>query len=151
MEDEVRVLCMRSISKIHPSLEVVRFELASTLEDVKRLQRSSPTEVPRDYAEWVQVASELEIVDKNATCCFRVWDVDGCLEMNEAYDVKRSLPGALAVGDNEAGALLVYLSSVRKPGLYRVSLGDMDVDSAVWIAESLDELLFEAKNVELLV
>lgn len=112
---------------------------------------SSPTEVPSDYVEWVQVASEMEIVDKNATCCFRVWGVNGCLEMNEAYDVKRSLPGALAVGDNEAGALLVYISSARKPGLYRVSLGDMDADSAIWIADSLDELLFEAKNVELLV
>lgn len=142
---------MRSISKIHPSLEVVRFEPASTLDDVKRLLRSSPTEVPGDYVEWVLVASEMEIVDKNATCCFRVWGVNGCLEMNEAYDVKGSLPGALAVGDNEAGALLVYLSNDRKPGLYRVRLGDMDADSALWIAESLDELLFEAKNVDLLV
>ena len=101
--------------------------------------------------EWVQVASEMEIVDKNATCCFRVWGASGCLEMNEAYDVKKSLPGALAVGDNEAGALLVYMSSVRRPGLYRVSLGDLEADSAIWIAESLDELLFEAKNVDLLV
>lgn len=53
-----------------------------------------------------------------------------------------SLPGAVAIGDNGGGELIVHGVGTRGPGLYLVAAGSLFLDAdAAWIAPHVSALL----------
>lgn len=104
-------------------------------------------DAPREYLDLVKEATEIEL-GWGAGKYLRIWGPDGCVEMDEAYEVGLSIPGAIPIGDNGGGVMLVYLNGDAGWGLYRVSYGDIDPASALLISPTLSALLTQGFGIE---
>ncbi len=140
---------MKSIDIINNMVHCFRVETykcAATQEDIEKLKIFSTICVPEDYLEIVRVMTDVEIlVNDNYV---RIWGASRCVEMNEAYQVKKYIPNSLAIGDNEGGMALIIMNGAHGYGLYTVGFGDLDADDAMFIAPSLYEFLVDGKGVE---
>lgn len=112
----------------------------ATEEEIKTLKSFSPIEVPLEYLELVRQATEIEIKVDNKMY-IRIWSPLGCIEMNEAYNIQTYMPNSLAIGDDEGGRALMYVTGNEGFGLYIAGFGDLDIDDAIKIAPSLKDLL----------
>lgn len=63
------------------------------------------------------------------------------MEMNDAYNIQKYIPNSLAIGDDEGGKVILYISGQNGYGLYQVGFGDLDINDAEFISPSLTELL----------
>ncbi len=112
----------------------------SNEEEIKALQDFSTIDVPTEYIEIIQLASDIEI-NVNDQIYIRIWRASGCIEMNETYEVQKYLPNSLAIGDDEGGDALIYLQGKDGFGIYYNRFTDLDIEEPVKIAPSLTELL----------
>lgn len=112
----------------------------SKKEEIKALQDFSAIEVPAEYIEIIQLASDIEF-NVSGQMYIRIWGASGCIEMNEAYEVQKYLPNSLAIGDDEGCGALIYLQGKDGFGIYYNRFADLDIEEAVKIAPSLTELL----------
>lgn len=109
-------------------------------EEIKALQDFSTIDVPTEYIEIIQLASDIEF-NISGQMYIRIWGASGCIEMNEAYEVQKYLPNSLAIGDDEGGGVFIYLHGKDGFGIYYNRFADLDIEEAVKIAPSLTELL----------
>ncbi|MBJ8105974.1 MULTISPECIES: SMI1/KNR4 family protein [Bacillus cereus group] len=119
-------------------------------EEIKALQDFSTIDVPTEYIEIIQLASDIEI-NIDDQIYIRIWGASGCIEMNETYEVQKYLPNSLAIGDDEGGGALIYLQDKDGFGIYYNRFADLDIEEAVKIAPSLTELLVNNVGVNTLL
>ncbi|WCP73905.1 hypothetical protein [Sphingomonas hankookensis] len=80
----------------------------------------------------------------------RLWGPDEAVGMDEAYGVSAHLPGAVAIGDNGGGELIVQGTGTNGPGLYLVAAGSLFLDEdAPWIAPDLTALLARGEGADI--
>ena len=116
-----------------------------TSEEIDSL-RAKFTEIPDEYEELSRDASEIEL-DFDGKY-LRIWHPQTSKEMDEGYGISTRLPGAIAIGDDGGGRVLLYFNGKNGPGLYRIGYGDLDPEDAVWVAESLKELLSTGSGMD---
>ena len=119
-------------------------------EEIKALHEFSTIDIPSDYVEIIQLASDIEF-NISDQMYIRIWGASVCIEMNEAYDVQKYLPNSLAIGDDEGGGALIYLQGKDGFGIYYNRFADLDIKEAVKIAPSLTELLINNVGVDTLL
>ena len=143
---------MSFLQSLHRRFMVGATEPGSSDEDVAALSTFATRQglvVPCDYLELVREVSELElVVDQRG--CVRFWSASGVVEMNEAYEIQRHIPHALAVGDDEGGKALAFMDGGSGTGLYRFPFADPDASEAVFIAPTIRELLKKGEGADLL-
>ncbi|MFD0590082.1 SMI1/KNR4 family protein [Paenibacillus sp. GCM10027627] len=141
---------MGLLGSLSNEFSVVSMQPPASVEDINRVKKISEIEVPPDYLDIVLEASEVEISVKNEMY-IRIWGPITCIEMNEAYSIQKYIPSSLAIGDNEGGKALIYLSGKKGLGLYLVGFGDLDYADAVFVASSLKDLFISKTGVKLLL
>ncbi|WP_455919807.1 SMI1/KNR4 family protein [Priestia megaterium] len=119
-------------------------------EEIKALQDFSTIDVPTEFIEIIQLASDIEI-NVSDQMYIRIWGASGGIEMNEAYEVQKYLPNSIAIGDDEGGGALIYLQGKDGFGIYYTRFADFDIEEAVKIAPSLTELLVNNVGVNTLL
>ncbi len=120
---------------------------SSTDDEIKQLETFSPISIPTEFIELIRSGSEFEILVKGDVY-IRIWGAAGCLEMNEAYEVQDNIGDSLAIGDNEGGSALMYMTGPKGFGVYMAEFGCLDADEAVFIAPSLHELLVNNVGID---
>lgn len=104
-------------------------------------------EVPDEYLNLVAELTELELEHENGTY-LRIWSPDGCLDQDEGYEVSKRIPGAIPIGDDGGGRILVYMNGAHGDGLYCVGYGDIARDDATFVSNNLTELLKDGIGIE---
>ncbi|KQM81651.1 hypothetical protein ASE67_17035 [Sphingomonas sp. Leaf23] len=80
----------------------------------------------------------------------RLWGPDEAIGMDDAYGVSAHLPGAVAIGDNGGGELIVHGTGMAGLGLYLVATGSLFLDDdAPWIAPDLITLLERGEGADI--
>ncbi|NPC93592.1 SMI1/KNR4 family protein [Bacillus sp. WMMC1349] len=141
---------MNILNKISSVYTIEARQSPSREEEINALQDFSAIDVPIEYIEIIQLASEIEF-NVSEQMYIRIWGAAGCIEMNEAYEVQKYLPNSLAIGDDEGGGALIYLQGKDGFGIYYNRFGDLDIKEAVKIAPSLSELLVNNIGVNILL
>lgn len=137
------------LANLHSSFSVGAKEPPSSeaeLAELALFAKERGLVVPDEYLELVREASEIELL-VGANGCIRFWSAAGTVEMNQAYEVQRYLPDALAIGDDEGGKALAMMEGEQGPGLYRFPFSDPDRAEAVFIASSVRALLSQGVGV----
>ena len=104
--------------------------------------------VPTDYLELAAQATNIEIEHVSGQP-IRIWDPQGLLDMDSGYGVRKYMPGAIPVGTDSGGRVIIYADANEGYGLYFVDYGVFDLEEATWIAPSLGDFLMTGQNVEL--
>ena len=120
---------------------------ASSDEEIKKLIKFSDVQIPEDFLEIIKELTEIEInVDRKKY--IRIWGADGCIEMNDAYNIQESIPNSLAIADDEGGNALIYTTGQNGFGLYVIAFNDLDVDELEYVADSLSDLLINNTGID---
>jgi hypothetical protein len=125
---------------------VAASESPATKPDIRSLVDVSAIPIPMDYLDVVQHGTNIEIA-VDGSSYIRVWGPLTCVELNREYEIQKYLPASLAVGDNEGGKALVIVGGEQR-GLYLVDLGDIDIESATFVAPTLRELLVNGIGID---
>ena len=118
--------------------------------EIRQLQEFSPVSLPADYISFLQEATDVEITITNGKL-IRIWGVtgiNGILELNEAYEVQKNIPNSLVIGDDGGDMALLLLSGNDGFGLYLTGFGDLDAETAVKVAPTLNDFLTDKVGVE---
>jgi len=102
--------------------------------------------VPEQFLELVREATEIEIQHENGIY-LRFWGPKGCVEMDDGYAISQRIAGAISIGDDGGGRVVFYMDGKSGFGLYIVGYGAIDADDATWITATLEELLVDAKGI----
>lgn len=73
---------------------------------------------------------------------------DTCAEMDDGYEISKRLSGAIPIGDDGGGRVLLFFDGKSGPGLYRAGYGDLDPEDAEWVAGDLEALLSTGTGME---
>lgn len=103
--------------------------------------------VPQEFIDLAREATELEFQHRNGQYV-RIWGPLGCIDMDEGYGIRQRIPDAIPIGDDGGGHVLIFAHGKQGCGLYHVGYGNLDLDDAIWIADSLSSFLFSAKGIE---
>jgi hypothetical protein len=76
----------------------------------------------------------------------RLWDADGCIEMNQAYEIQEYIPNSLAIGDDGGCDALIYINIDNNTGLYIASFAVLE--EWEYIASSLERFLVFGEGIE---
>ena len=99
---------MNILSNLNSAFKIEANESAASTDDISSLKEFSSIELPLDYCEIVSEMTEVEILVKGDRY-FRIWSPEGCIEMNEEYQIQNYIPQSLAIGDDEGGAALIMM------------------------------------------
>lgn len=124
-------------------------KLASNDEEIKNLIKSSEIEIPEDFLEIIREQTEIEI-NVDGKKYIRIWGADGCIEMNDAYNIQANIPNSLAIADDEGGNALIYTTGEKGFGLYVIAFNDLDVDELQYVASSLSNLLIKNIGIDVI-
>lgn len=121
-----------------------------SLEVLHRFVKVEGIKIPEEYINVIKEGSDMEIsVDDEMY--IRLWGAEGCVEMNEAYNIQAELPNSLAIGDDEGGSAIIYMKGKKGEGLYVVGFGELDVEGARYLAPTLRDLLVKGEGVGVLL
>lgn len=104
-------------------------------------------EVPKEYLDVIAGGADLELRHTSGQYV-RIWRPSGCVELDEANEVQKYLPGALPIGDDGGGKMIFYASGKDGLGLYLVGFGNLGIKDAVWIAPTLRSLLDDGVGID---
>lgn len=136
------------LQSLNPQFRILARDRAAD-ESALRDLRTKFEGIPIEYSELVREATELELQHLNGAY-IRIWGPEGCLDMDEGYDISLRIPGAVPIGDNGGGKVLLYMKGKGGNGLYIVGYGDLDAEDAKWVASSIRELLVDGLGAEML-
>jgi hypothetical protein len=85
------------LERLHPEVRILPRAEGATKEALAALTARCPG-LPESFLRLFAEATELELSYRGI--CLRLYGPTGCLEMDEAYSISRSVPGAITVGDN---------------------------------------------------
>jgi hypothetical protein len=140
---------MNILKNLHSSLKVDANEPAASIEDIAALNEFCAITVPSDYLNVIREMTEVEILINNDKY-FRIWSPAGCIEMNEEYQVQNYIPESLAIGDDEGGSALILMTGKQGFGIYKVGFGDLDIEDAEFVSETLEGLLTKGSGVDVI-
>lgn len=138
---------MSILKDLGSSYRIDASKLGSSDEEVKKLIEFSEVQVPKDFLEIIKELTEIEI-NIDGKKYIRIWGADGCIEMNEAYNIQESIPNSLAIADDEGGNALIYTTGQNGFGLYVIAFNDLDVDELQYVAGSLSDLLINNTGID---
>ncbi len=138
---------MSIVKDLGSSYRIDASKLGSSDEEVKKLIEFSEVQVPKDFLEIIKELTEIEI-NIDGKKYIRIWGADGCIEMNEAYNIQESIPNSLAIADDEGGNALIYTTGQNGFGLYVIAFNDLDVDELQYVAGSLSDLLINNTGID---
>lgn len=141
---------MKILDSLNDEFSVDAMQPPASSEEIAKIKTFSEIEVPLEYLNIVQHATELEI-NIMGEMYIRIWGPTTCIEMNEAYSVQKYIPSSLAIGDNEGGKALIYLDGKAGFGIYLIGFGNLDPEDAVFVASSLNDLLINKTGVDVLL
>jgi len=140
---------MRDASRMLPPLDrnwrLVASRRRGSRADFERLLAKFPS-IPRDYREIAETLTEYELKHA-AGQYFRIWAPVAVLEMDQAHQVSRRIPGATPIGDDGGDRVVLYLHGDEGFGLYRAGFGALDADEVRYIASSLTDVLTRGAGV----
>lgn len=143
---------MDILKNLNEQYEIVSSEPANSEEEIQQLIEFSEITVPEEYLNIIRQQTELSILVKN--CSYKCYiDIRGavvCLDMNKSLEMQRWIPGSLAIADNGGGVALFYATGPNGFGVYAVGFGDLDIEDAVYISRSLEELLVHADGIDIM-
>ncbi len=128
------------LEKFHPTVRVLAQKNGAQQTAIHAFRKRFP-DLPVVFYELFAEASEIEVSYKNRY--LRLYGPEGSFEMDEAYHISQRIPAAITIGDN-GGDAIVFMP-FPKPGLYRVGYGALDPEELVYIAPSLEALLYRAE------
>lgn len=140
---------MDILANLDSSFRIDANEDAASQDEIAELKEFSTIPVPEDYLCVVRKMTEVEIL-VNGEKYIRIWSPHGCIEMNEAHEVQDCIPNSLAIGDDEGGAAFILMTGEKGLGLYLSDFGDLDVEEAKYVSESLESLLTKGVGVEVI-
>ena len=118
-------------------------------EEVKKLIEFSKIKIPKEFLEVIRELTEIEInVDEKKY--IRIWGADGCIEMNNAYNIQENIPDSLAIADDEGGNALIYTTGEKGFGLYVIAFNDLDIDELQYVASSLSDLMINNVGIDVI-
>jgi len=126
------------LTGLDPRFKILASRPAANAEQLASLSRRFPA-VADEFVELSSDATELELEFEGKY--LRIWHPNTCAEMDEGYGISTRLHGAIPIGDDGGGRVLLYFTGTGGRGLYRVGYGDLDPEDAAWVAASLDKLL----------
>lgn len=139
------------ISKLHHDFRIDVKSSGSSDMEIKEMQDYfSEMSIPREYTDLISELTEIEILVRDDSY-IRIWGAIGCIEMNESYHIQKYIPGALAIGDDEGGQVIFYALGNNSHGVYKIGFGNLDFEDAIFIADSLYELLMNGRGVDNLI
>jgi len=139
---------LRKYLKLNEKYRINAYKPASTNDEISILQNYfTHYLIPSEYVSFISQLTEAEILILEDSY-IRIWGAIGCIEMNSEYNIQKYIPSALAIGDDEGGKVIFYANGKDGFGLYKVGFGDLDIDSAEFIAPSLVSFLFDGVGAE---
>jgi len=78
----------------------------------------------------------------------RLWSPEGICEMNDAYNIQASLPGAFAIGDDEGGTALLLGQKAPHLGLYLMPFSCLEWGDGVFLAPTLEAFLSSGEGAD---
>lgn len=139
---------MNIFDDVNEKINIEIADVGSSESRIKEMIMSSPIEIPSEYVELIREKSEIEI-SINEKKVLRIWGADGCVEMNEAYNIQKYLPYSWAIGDDEGGYVIIYAKDENDIGLYAVSFSDLDDNEKIYIAPSLCDFLIKGVGIDI--
>lgn len=119
----------------------------ATVEEIERFV-ARYAELPPGYLSLVRQATGIVLLWQRRGE-LRLWGPDEAMGMDDAYGVSASLPGAVAIGDNGGGELIVHGEGTDGPALYLVAAGSLFLDEdAPMIARDLTTLLERGQGAD---
>ena len=131
---------MTALGTLNPRLVLLDSKPGVPGAECQRIAASLPGSLPAEYWDLCQEGTELEF-ELDQDWYVRVWTPGDVWAETEASGIRKYLSDALAIGDDGGGSFLVHMNGREGPGLYLVSGGDPDIDTAKFIAPSVKELL----------
>lgn len=125
------------------SFQVIRCDIGEKSESIYELNKWFNISLPIDYVQLLQQMSEIEINCSNKY--IRIWNVQGCIEMNTAYDIQKYIPDSMAIGDDGYCNVFIYANGSNGFGLYILPLDDIEFDGLIFLAPSISD--FFCKNI----
>lgn len=133
------------LSSLDKGFRVLASQPAASSTQVSQLKGRYPS-VPDEYVTLVGEATEIELQHQNGQY-LRIWGPDGCVEMDNGYDISKRIAGAIPIGDDGGGKVIFYMNGKMGFGLYHVGYGDLDAEDAIFAAPSLSALLEQAVGI----
>ncbi|QEU62004.1 hypothetical protein KDRO_E08890 [Kluyveromyces lactis] len=137
-----------NISKLHENFKLKVRNAGSSDEEIKTMRTFfSGKEIPEEYVCFISQLLEAEILVQGKSY-IRIWGAEGCIEMNESYHIQKYIPNAIAIGDDEGGQVIFYATGGDGYGLYKVGFGNLDIEDAIFISNSLYDLLMKGNGAD---
>lgn len=138
---------MSILSKMSGLFKVVTNNTKSSDVEIDELIQFSKIDIPVEFIQIIKEKTELEIqVDDKKY--IRIWGANGCIEMNTAYYIQKYISNSLAIGDDECCNAVLYAYGNKGFGVYIVSLGDLDIEEMVFIADSLEDFFVNEEGLD---
>jgi hypothetical protein len=103
--------------------------------------------LPQEFIDLVREATDVELQHVNGQYV-RIWGPIVCIDMDEANEIRKYIPKSLPIGDDGGGHVIFYAKGGSGEGLYHVGFGNLGMEDAVWITDSLRSFLVKAKGIE---
>ena len=143
---------MDILNHLNEQYEIVLSEPANSEEEIQQLIEFSEITVPEEYLNILRQKTEITILVKNCKCerdiCIQ--GAIGCIDMNEAFEMQKWIPGSLEFGDNGGGIALCYATGTEGFGIYAVDFSVRDIEDAVYLSASLESLLVYADGFDIM-
>jgi hypothetical protein len=140
---------MNILDRLNSIFKVYCFKDGATKESIKKLIEFSPIEIPQDYLDLISKQQEIEM-QVAGEYYLRLWDVDRCIDLNQAYNIQEDIPTSLAIGSDGGGSVLIYMNIDNNFGLYLAPLACLyePADDCEYIAPSLERFLVFAEGID---
>lgn len=141
---------MDILNNLNEQYELVSSEPASSEEEIQQLIEFSKIKVPEEYLTILRQQTEHTILVKN--CKYERYlyinSATACLDMNQSHEIQKWIPGSLGFGDDGGGTVLFYATGSNGFGVYAVGFGNLDIEDAIYLSESLESLLVYANGID---
>ncbi len=118
------------------AFKIEEYQAGSSDEEIGSMRKACPIEIPPEFIEIIKTASEIEISVMDERY-IRIWGAAGCVEMNEAYQIRKYIPRSWAIGDDGGGNAIIYMTGEKGKGVYAIPFGDLCVEDAYYLSPSL--------------
>ena len=136
------------LEELHPAVRILNNKPGAHSTEIAAMRRRYPG-LPRVFIELFAEATEIELSYRGKY--LRFYGPTGCAEMDDAYGISKLIPGAIPVGDNGGGESIIVIPQGSAAGLHRVGYGALTPEDLLFVAPTLESLLFEARPEALAV
>jgi hypothetical protein len=121
-------------------------DTGATDDDIKRLKKLSPIDIPEDYIELLKEIGDgtFYSIWGHTICLISVEDIEGFYQ--DYTDIEEK--DTLIIGNDLGGMVLFYGYGHDGFGIYCSSLVDMSYEESHKICDSITELLVEGKGID---